>query len=161
MEPEERFKAMKMVENESAIAFIKRLETSFKDLFGANALGETRRISEQFLENYSKEGIKLDVEEKRCLYTCNNLIDVAIFATRAIERQKENLNWQKSQYQTFAPLEPQINFIQEYPQFPIPRWGNRDIEPNAQDISHRMLIPSVNIMAPSALNSTRQTGSCL
>ena len=70
MEPEERFKAIKMLENESAIAFIKRLQTAFRDMFGTNALGETRRIRNQFIENFSKGGVRLDEEEKRSLYMC-------------------------------------------------------------------------------------------
>ena len=140
MEPEERFGAIKMLENESAIAFIKRLQTAFRDIFKINALGETRRIRNQFIENFTKGGVKLNEEEKRSLYTCSDLTDLAISAKRAMERQNEN--WQGFQNLNHVPLEPQINCLWEYPQYPIPPWGNRDIEPNAQDISPRMLVPS-------------------
>merc|ERR1712121_354130 len=52
-------------------------------------VGETRRIRNQFIEGYTNEGVKLDKEEKRNLYVCNDLVDLAIAADRAALRQKK------------------------------------------------------------------------
>merc|ERR1711888_491104 len=90
--PEERFKAMTMLENETSIAFIKRLQTAFRDMFGTNVVGDNRRIRTQFIEAYKKDGLKLNREEKTNLFICSDLTDLAIAADRAIERIKYNRN---------------------------------------------------------------------
>merc|ERR1712121_208450 len=89
MSAEERFKAIKMVGNESAITYVRRLQTAYRDIFGPGTVGETRRIRAQFIEGYTNEGVKLDKEEKKSLYICNDLVDLAIAADRAAQRQKK------------------------------------------------------------------------
>ena len=68
MSAEERFKAIKMVEKESAITYVKRLQTAYRDIFGHGTVGETRRIRTQFIEGYANEGVKLDKEDKKNLH---------------------------------------------------------------------------------------------
>merc|ERR1712002_1315658 len=89
MSGDERFRAMKMMKDESAITYVKRLQTAYRDIFGQGTVGETRRIRNQFIEGYTSEGIRLDKEEKRNLYVCNDLVDLAIAADRAALRQKK------------------------------------------------------------------------
>ena len=89
MSAEERFKAIKMVEKESAITYVKRLQTAYRDIFGHGTVGETRRIRTQFIEGYANEGVKLDKEDKKNLYICNDLVDLAIAADRAAQKQKK------------------------------------------------------------------------
>ena len=86
---EERFRAMKMMEDESAITYVKRLQTAYRDIFGQGTVGETRRIRTQFIEGYTNEGVKLDKEDKKNLYICNDLVDLAIGADKAAQRQKK------------------------------------------------------------------------
>ena len=89
MSGDERFRAMKMMKDESAITYVKRLQTAYRDIFGQGTVGETRRIRNQFIEGYTSEGIRLDKEERRNLYVCNDLVDLAIAADRAALRQKK------------------------------------------------------------------------
>merc|ERR1712121_424211 len=89
MSGDERFRAMKMIEVESAFSYVKRLQTAYRDIFGQGTVGETRRIRNQFIEGYTNEGIRLDKEEKRNLYVCNDLVGLAIAADRAALRQKK------------------------------------------------------------------------
>ena len=63
MSADERFKAIKMVGDESAITYVRRLQTAYRDIFGSGTVGETRRIRAQFIKGYTNEGIKLDKEE--------------------------------------------------------------------------------------------------
>ena len=89
MSADERFKAIKMVGDESAISYVRRLQTAYRDIFGSATVGETRRIRAQFIKGYTSEGTKLDKEERKNLYLCNDLIDLAIGADKAVQRQKK------------------------------------------------------------------------
>ena len=111
--PEERFKAMTMSQNETSIGFIKRLQTAFRDMFGKNVVGDNRRIRTQFIEAYEKDGLKLTRDEKKSLFVCQDLTDLAIAADRAMERIKANKNDAKRQnfnQFTTMPQAPARNF---------------------------------------------------
>ena len=159
--PEERFKAMTMLENETSIAFIKRLQTAFRDMFGTNVIGDNRRIRTQFIEGYEKDGLKLNKEEKKSLFVCGDLTDLAIAADRAIEGKSNKNDSKRQNYNQFATMpqapprnfQSQQNFAQNQQGYaPRPFNQNKQFNP-------RPFQPNYNAQRPQAPQNMQQVNT--
>ena len=159
--PEERFKAMTMLENETSIAFIKRLQTAFRDMFGTNVVGDNRRIRTQFIEAYKKDGLKLNREEKSNLFICSDLTDLAIAADRAIERIKYNRNSKGQNFnQVVAMPQASQRSFQNYQNFTPNQQGYapRPFNQNKQ-FNQRPFQPNFNAQRPQAPQNMQQVNT--
>ena len=89
--PEERFRRVCLRRGESATTYLGRLIRIFWDLFGSTAVGENRRIKQQFLTQFQT----LEPEDKKICQAYSNLTEMAIFAEEQLSKkitQLPNMN---------------------------------------------------------------------
>ena len=96
--PEERFSGLKLRRGESAAKYLGRLQCQFRDLFGTNAAGETRRIKQQFIDGFVLDGQTLEPEDKKICQAYANLTEMAIFAEEQMSRKTTQLSTMKNSY---------------------------------------------------------------
>ena len=145
MSADERFKAIKMAGDESAISYVRRLQTAYRDIFGSATLGETRRVRAQFIKGYTNDGIKLDREERKNLYLCNDLIDLAIGADKAMQRQKKEKEKKAEKKKTAKTPTPPLQKPSDQSKENTPEQRFQDIfEKQNQSSSHMRVSPTGN-----------------
>ena len=142
---EERFKEIRCNAEETAVSFMNRIEVAFRDLFGSNATGESRRIKRQFLDGFRKKGISLDDQEKEFLMMNSNLVDLAIATDNKFKVKLEKFKEKQSQGQQ-AKGPPRQNY----------RGGPSGVAPNHQTQNRQSQMASGAI--PKSINVVTQGG---
>ena len=84
---EERFNKTRQLPGESALNFMDRVEFECKEIFGANNGANNRKIKKHFIENFTLNGIGLDLQKYNWLNAYYDLHELAL-AAEGILNQK-------------------------------------------------------------------------